>query len=190
LNKEDSNPIDAARLEKYRSYLRLLARMQLNPRLRSKVDESDIAQQTLVHAVQGLDDFRGSTEAEIVAWLKTILSNHMKHVARDHGRQKRDYRREQNFSQQIEQSSVHLEKFLEANVDSPSLKVRLAEGAVELAAALERLPETQRQAVELQYFHGLKLKEIGEIMDKSTSAVAGLLHRGLSAMRESMEQPE
>lgn len=165
--------------------------MQLNPRLRSKVDESDIAQQTLVQAVQGLEDFRGSTDAEIVAWLKTILSNHLKHVVRDQGRQKRDYRREQNLPQAIDKSSMRIEQFLEANVESPSLNIRLEEGAIELAGALEKLPDTQRQAIELQYFHGLKLKEIAEIMDKSTSAVAGLLHRGLAAMRAILEaQPD
>ncbi len=161
--------------------------MQLNPRLRSKVDESDIAQQTLVQAVNGLADFRGSSDAELVAWLKTILSNHMKHVVRDLGRQKRDFRREQNLPQSIEHSSIRIEQFLQANVESPSLNLRQEEGALELAQALEQLPDAQRQAIELQYFHGLKLKEIAQIMEKTTSSVAGLIHRGLASMKTTLE---
>ena len=49
-------------LEQFRSYLRLLAPMQIGPKLRPKVDASDIVQQTMLQAVKGKDDCRGTTE--------------------------------------------------------------------------------------------------------------------------------
>ena len=60
------------------------------------------------------------------------------------------------------------------------------EAAVYLANCLDELPETQREALRLRYVEGRSLKEIADSMDKSDMAVAGLLTRGLKALRTRM----
>ena len=60
------------------------------------------------------------------------------------------------------------------------------EASVVLATCLEQIPETQREAIRMRYLEGMSLKEISERIEKSEMAVAGLLKRGLRALREEM----
>ncbi len=73
-------------LEQYRDYLRILARLQLDPRMRGALDPSDVVQQTLLKAHENLKGFRGKTDAELQGWLRAILSQQLALLARKGGR--------------------------------------------------------------------------------------------------------
>src|SRR3954454_21077799 len=101
---------DALRpLEQFRDYLALLARTQLSPLLRGKLDGSDVVQQTLLEAHRHADQFRGTTSGEQAAWLRQILARQLANLARDNQRERRDVRRECSLEQAVEQPSARLE---------------------------------------------------------------------------------
>jgi RNA polymerase sigma-70 factor, ECF subfamily len=170
-------------LNKYRAYLGVLARLQLGRRLRGKLEASDLVQQTLLQAHAARDGFRGTTEAERVAWLRQILARNLAHAVRDLGRARRDFRREQPLEAAVDESSARLAEWLAAEQSSPSQKAERHEQAVRVAAAVAELPEAQREALILHYWQGLTLAEIAEELGRSPAAVAGLLHRGLKHLR-------
>jgi RNA polymerase sigma-70 factor (ECF subfamily) len=178
------------RLESFRAYLRLLARLHLAPQLRGKLDPSDIVQQTLLQAYQALDQFRGQTEAEWAAWLRQILVRNLAQAVRDFGRAKRDLAREQSLQPAVDASSARLEALLAADQSSPSQRAEAAEQALRLAEALEQLPEAQREALVLQHWHGWSLAQIAGHMNRSPAAVAGLIKRGLRQLRERLPKHE
>jgi RNA polymerase sigma-70 factor (ECF subfamily) len=180
-------PLD---LDRFRSYLLVLARAGLDPRLRPKVDPSDVVQQTLLEAHAGLDQLDANTTAQLAAWLRQILRRNLANLGRDFTRAKRDVRREVGAVNDPDESDTQLVALLAAGSPSPSRVADGAEQLVRLAAALHRLPDAQREAVELRYLAGLPLADIASHLGKSAAAVAGLLHRGLAALRELLQESE
>lgn len=179
---------DPDQLYKYEPYLRMLARVKRRQAYQAKVGASDIVQQSLLQAVQAIDDFRGSTEAELRGWLRQILARNIAHLDRDMHRDKRDVRRERSIEERLQKSSMRLEGWLAGDGPTPSQHAAVGEHVVQLAEAIERLPEGQRDAVRLHYLEGLKLSEVASQLDKSTSAVAGLLHRGMKTLRSELAE--
>src|SRR5882724_7431070 len=106
-------------LQEFRSYLLLLARMQLDPGPRNRIDPSDIVQQTLLEAHAHLEQFQGDDSA-LAAWLRQALVNNLRDAHRALHRNRRDVRREQSLEEAVEQSSIRLEQMLAAPQSSPS----------------------------------------------------------------------
>src|SRR5262245_34753628 len=138
----------ARTLERFRAYLRLLARLQLDPRLRGKLDPSDVVQQTLLEAYQKREQFRGGSEAEWLAWLRQALAHNLADALRAFGQAKRDVGRERSLAA-VEASSCRLAAFLAAEQSSPSQQAERHERAVRLAEALSALPDDNREALVL-----------------------------------------
>lgn len=172
-------------LEDYRAYLTVLAQRYLDARLRGRMDAADIVQVTFLEAQRDLPNFRGHQIQELLGWLRHILRNnvasaHQKHLYT----QKRSAGRE--VSNSPSDSHPALTDLAPSETTSPSQRMMRDEAAVFLADCLEELPDTQREALRLRYVEGFSLKQIAEDMRKSEMAVAGLLKRGLQALRTKM----
>jgi RNA polymerase sigma-70 factor (ECF subfamily) len=177
-------------LERFRPYLHMLARLHLDPRLRARLDASDIVQQAFLQAYQALDQFRGQGDGELMAWLRRILARCLSHATRDASRDKRDVERERSLEAAVDHSSVRLEAWLAADQSSPSQRADRNEQLLRLADALGKLPEAQREALVLHYWQDWTVAEIAQRLERSTTAVAGLLKRGLKELRTLMHAGE
>jgi RNA polymerase sigma-70 factor (ECF subfamily) len=173
--------------EDYRDYLHLLARLQLDPRLRGKLDPSDVVQLTLVKAYQNREQFRGNTAGEEAAWLRRILTNTLIDAVRKY---QRELDLEHDFGRAVGDSSARLEAWLSADQSSPSEVAVRQEQLLHLARALARLPEDQRGVVEMHHMHDASVAEIAALLGRTEASVAGLLRRGLQNLRTLLQGPD
>jgi RNA polymerase sigma-70 factor (ECF subfamily) len=169
-------------LERFREYLALLVRLQLDPRLQGKVDLSGVVQQTLLEAHHAMDRLSAMPEPQQAAWLRKALAHNLTDEVRKLKAASRDVARERSLEVALEESSARLEAWLATEQSSPAQQAIRNEQLLDLAAALAELPTDQQRAIELHHLKGLSLAEVAAQMARSKGAVAKLLYRGLEKL--------
>lgn len=164
--------------DRHRPYLRLLSRRTLDTRIQKRVAESDLVQLTLLSAVRNFPQFSGDNSAQFVAWLQVQHERNVIDAARAQRAEKRNVQREEAADQFEPASPART---------SPSMRAMRGEQIAQLAAALEELPPDQSEAVRLRHLEGQTLADIATVMGRSNVAVAGLIKRGMAALRERVQ---
>jgi RNA polymerase sigma-70 factor (ECF subfamily) len=126
----------------------------------------------------------------MAAWLRRILARNLLDEARKLKRVGYDATRERSLEAALEASSGRLEAWLAAEQSSPSEHAVRKEQLLQLADALAKLPTDQREAVVRHHLQGDSLADVAKEMGRSKDAVAGLLHRGLTKLRDLLEDAD
>lgn len=113
---------------------------------------------------------RRDVEGHVAAWLFRVCRNRAIELLRGQGRLRN-----------LEESNV------DASPDSgPVAKLERKESMTRIGAAIEALPDRQREALLLKLDAGLSYKQIAEVMDTSVGNVGWVLHHALKAVREAV----
>jgi RNA polymerase sigma-70 factor (ECF subfamily) len=177
-------------LEMQREFLHSLAERQLLGRVAVRADASDVVQQTFLEAHRSFEQFLGRSEPELHAWLRGILDHAIAKTIRNHALlQKRDVRREQSLDDS-RAGGTGLRQELNAGHSTPSQRAIRGEDEDRLTRALATLPDDQREAVRLRHLEGLPLAEIAQRLGRTRAATAGLLKRGMLALRKQLGRTE
>lgn len=170
---------DDRQLAPLRRWLRFQMAASLGPRLRRKLDESDVVQQSMLDAWTALRSFRGSTVAELQDWLLTIARRNVIDAARRYrGCQSRDVDREQTLD------AVSAGWFCETadDVTASQIAVR-AESDHEIELALAMLSPLRRDILVARHRDGDSFERIAVERAMTSAAVRNLYRRGLQQMR-------
>lgn len=165
-------------LDLHRDYLRGLAVQQLAPKLKGRLDGSDIVQQTCLSVHKQIGEFVGTEPAEFVAWLRQIHERNIRNAARNQLQvQKRAVDREEAREQHD----------VAGHETTPSQIVMRDEEASRLRAAMQHLPDDEREAVRLRYFENWTLQQIGEHLGLNSDAVVWLMKRSMKHLKEHLQ---
>lgn len=174
-----------ALLEAHRAYLDTLARMEIGRRLQTKLDASDVVQETFLEAHRNFGKFRGTVEPEFTSWLRAILAARISNLVRHYvGTQARDVRREQVLDINLDHSARMLDRGLCSLQGTPSQHAASREQGVLLAQALAELPEEYRDVVVLRQIQELSFAEVAERMERTVDSVQKLWVRALVQLRD------
>lgn len=135
-------------------------------------DAEDVTAQTFQQALQALPayEWRG---LPFGAWLFRIAGNIVNRRGRTGGREVI-----------VEDVTTVGHEDMD---DDPSDLVSRSETASELMIYIRRLPPDQQRVLVLKFSHGMRNREIGELLGRSEGAVKQLVHRALVNLRAALE---
>ncbi|WP_417382444.1 sigma-70 family RNA polymerase sigma factor [Gimesia sp.] len=172
-------------LSTQRSYLKVLARVEVGRHLQAKLDVSDIIQEVFLEAHKSFPDFKGTVEPQFTQWIRSILSHTIANTVRRYfGTQARDPRLEQQVAAGLDHSAISLGGMLVDPGTSPSQQVVRVEQTRLVSEALARLPEDYQTVLILRHLEGLTFPKIAERMEKTVNSVEKLWLRGLSRLKK------
>jgi RNA polymerase sigma-70 factor (ECF subfamily) len=171
----------------YRNYLRILARTQIDKFLRVRCDASDLAQETLLEGLRDFPRFAGTSEGELLAWLRQILVRNLADQVKHHTAQVRNWQRQESLELLLDRSCLAVQDALARGISSPSMRASRHEEAVLLADALARLPADYREVIVMRNLQSLKFEEIAGRMGRSAGAVRMLWARALEKLHRELE---
>ena len=137
-------------------------------------EAEDITAQTFQQALQALPayEWRG---LPFGAWLFRIAGNIINRRGRTSGRE-------------VAVEDVTVFSGYEETDDDPADLAWRSEEAGELAERIKLLPPDQQRVLVLKFSHGMKNREIGDLMGRSEGAIKQLVHRALVTLRASIER--
>ncbi len=171
---------------KCRNYVDLVARAQVESWMRTKIDASDLVQQTLLEAHRGFNAFQGQTEAEWLAWLRQILTHNTHDFIRRFRADKRRIGREVPLTSPTGDGSDVVFHDPPDDCVSPSQILAEQERQIELADAISKLAPDHQEVIMLRNLQHLPFDEVAERMGRSRPAVQMLWMRAIRKLEELM----
>jgi RNA polymerase sigma-70 factor (ECF subfamily) len=171
-------------LQRHRRRLRRMVAVRFDPRLAARVDPSDVVQETLAEAAASLDRYLRERPLPFYPWLRQLAQRRLIDLHRRHVQaRRRSVTREAGPAALPDPSALALADRLFARTSSPSARLHRQERRDRVRAALEALPEQDREVLVLRILEALPTRETAAILGISEVAVRSRQVRALDRLR-------
>lgn len=174
--------------ERCRAYVRLLVRGIVPRCLNGRMDESDIVQDVMLRVFESRHQLQARCEAQLAAWLRSILKSTMLEAIRKHTSLKRSVWRERQLDGLLDGSTANFGALIDAFGQTPDHEVDVAERMMQVVERLFDLPEAQLDVLLCTFLDQQTDREIAAALGRSVLAVSSLRRRGLEYLREVLDR--
>ena len=174
-------------LESHRQRLERIVRVRLDHRVQSRMNASDVIQETCIEAGERLKEYLENPEVPFFVWLRYLAHQRLQQLHRHHlGRQIRDANRERSIEQQDSEDQLGsgiIAAHLVARISSASSILQREELCQRLRELLDRMEPVDREILVLRHFEHLTNAECSQILSLSTTAASNRYIRALERLR-------
>jgi RNA polymerase sigma-70 factor (ECF subfamily) len=177
----------AAFFDQHRDRLRRMVELRLDPRLRARLDASDVVQEAFLDVAHDLDSYLADPKLSPLLWLRLHVGRRLTTLHRQHlGTRMRDAGLEISLYQGAlpEASSAALASMILGRHTSPTQAAQRAERMVRIQEALNSLEPTDREILALRHFEELGRAEAAEVLGISQDAGAKRYFRALKRLKD------
>ena len=170
----------------FRDRLRRMLAVRLDPRLRGRVDPSDLIQETFLDATCQLADYQIAPPLPFYLWLRQLAGTRLAKAHRHHlGTLCRDVRREVALPGEVipDVSSAAFADYLAGREARPSEAAQQAELRGQIEHLLEQLDPLDREVLALRHFEQLSNGEAAQVLGVTDAAASKRYIRALERLR-------
>ncbi len=172
--------------EHYGERLRRMIRLRVDPRVRARIDEADVIQETFVEAAERLDNYRTERPMPLFLWLRFLAFQRLGLLHRHHlGVQARDARKEVRLDPRplSEASSHALAAGIAAHLTTPTQGAVRKEVRERLQEALDGMQAPDREVLALRHFEQLSNVEVAHELGIDAPAASKRYVRALARLK-------
>ncbi len=176
-------------LDRHRKSLHRMIQLRLDRRIRQRVDVSDVLQDVLIEANRRIDRYLDNPIMDFHLWIRQIAKDRIIDAHRRHRvTKRRSVDREQApvVRGRIDHSTVNLAAQLPDSDITPAAQAIRHEMALQTEAALELLPEIDKNIILMRHHEQLSNGEAAVALDVSEAAASMRYLRALKKLRSLM----
>jgi RNA polymerase sigma-70 factor (ECF subfamily) len=166
----------------------------MDPRLKTRFDESDVMQEALIVAQKRLDSFLNQRQdlkmpMPFYPWLRRIVLDRLHNLRETHLADKRSVDREIREFPSLPDESVDLMvNQIAGEMTSPSERLSLEEEQRQVRQAVLGLRDQDREITELRYLEHLDNEEIGSVLGITVAAVRTRHFRAIQRLHAALRR--
>jgi RNA polymerase sigma-70 factor (ECF subfamily) len=194
LRRAEAGQLDATEelFQRHRAKLRRMVEVRLDPRLRTRLDPSDVVQETLAEGVKQWKTYVKERPLPFYVWLRQIAWTRLVDLHRRHiVSQRRSVDREHAEPLHLSDESIHqLAQGLLARGNSPGESAQKNEIRDRVRVALNGLSEAYQNVLLLRHLEQLSVAETAQVLQIKEGTVKSRHYRALRSLNAVLDDLE